>query len=74
MPGAVLDTSGERCPVPLLRAKQALRRLDAGVPLTVIATDPDAPIDFGAWAAAERLELVERDLDERIELVVTRPA
>ncbi|WP_320672075.1 sulfurtransferase TusA family protein [Patulibacter defluvii] len=72
--GTVLDTSGERCPIPLLRAKQALRGLAPGESLTVIATDPEASVDFGAWAAVERLELHEREHDGRIELVVSRAA
>ncbi|TVR96827.1 MAG: sulfurtransferase TusA family protein [Rhodospirillales bacterium] len=46
MADATLDASGLQCPLPVLRANRALRPLDAGDQLTVIATDPSAPEDF----------------------------
>lgn len=43
-----IDTCGTRCPIPLLRAKQALKQLTAGDYLRVLATDPSAKADFDA--------------------------
>ena len=43
-----IDTSGTRCPIPLLRAKQALRQLQAGECIRVLTTDPSAKVDFEA--------------------------
>lgn len=43
-----LDTKGTRCPIPLLRAKQALKKMTAGQTLLVLATDPAAKDDFDA--------------------------
>lgn len=43
-----IDTSGTRCPLPLLRAKQALKTLKVGEVLEVLATDPSAKADFDA--------------------------
>ena len=43
-----IDTSGTRCPIPLLRAKQALRSMEVGEILEVITTDPSAEADFAA--------------------------
>ncbi|MBT8113798.1 MAG: sulfurtransferase TusA family protein [Arenicella sp.] len=43
-----VDTSGTRCPIPLLRAKQALRKLQAGECILVLTTDPSAKADFDA--------------------------
>jgi len=43
-----IDTSGTRCPIPLLRAKIALKELKAGDLLKVIATDPSTKSDFDA--------------------------
>ena len=43
-----IDTSGTRCPIPLLRAKQALKKMDVNQILEVIATDPSAKPDFDA--------------------------
>ena len=69
---ARLDTSGLECPVPLLMAKRRLRTLGAGDTLVVVATDPDAPVDFGAWAAVEGHGLSRRDRGDRIELTVVK--
>ncbi len=42
----ILDTSGLHCPLPVLKAKKAIKSLKAGDILTVIATDPASRIDF----------------------------
>ena len=42
----VLDTSGLRCPLPVLKAKKALKLLSAGEKLKIIATDPGAIKDL----------------------------
>jgi tRNA 2-thiouridine synthesizing protein A len=47
----VLDLRGLRCPLVLVRARQALAGLAAGEELVVLATDPEAPIDLAALAA-----------------------
>lgn len=45
-----IDTSGLRCPLPLLKAKQALRDLPVGALLRVLATDSGSVRDFQAYA------------------------
>ena len=45
-----LDTRGLRCPLPLLKAKQALRDMAAGETLKVLATDAGSVRDFQAYA------------------------
>jgi tRNA 2-thiouridine synthesizing protein A len=47
---ADLDARYLSCPMPLLKAKQALQRLQAGQRLRVLATDPGSVRDFQAWA------------------------
>lgn len=46
-----LDASGLTCPLPLLKAKQALNRLAGGQVLEVVCTDPGSVRDFVAFAA-----------------------
>ena len=46
-----LDARGLLCPLPALKARAALAELAPGDTLTVLATDPEAPIDVGALAA-----------------------
>ncbi len=48
----VLDTSGLKCPLPVLKAKKALKTMAAGDQLTVIATDPGAMKDFHHFCEA----------------------
>ena len=55
----VLDATGLRCPLPVLRARKALRALPAGARLRVLATDPGAVRDFRAFCEATGHELVE---------------
>lgn len=45
-----LDAKGLDCPLPLLKAKQALNRLDSGQILYVEATDQGSVRDFDAFA------------------------
>ncbi len=44
-----LDVTGLNCPMPILRTKRELVRLDVGQVLRVAATDPHAVIDFLAF-------------------------
>ncbi len=55
----VLDTKGLNCPLPVLKAKRALKDIAAGGMLTVLATDPSAVQDFEAFCRATGDELVE---------------
>lgn len=45
-PDQRLDVSGSLCPVPVVRARQALKSMDVGEVLEVIATDPLAELDL----------------------------
>jgi tRNA 2-thiouridine synthesizing protein A len=45
----ILDATGLRCPLPVLRARKALRSVAPGGTLTVRTTDPAAPADFEAF-------------------------
>ena len=47
---AVVDATGLRCPLPLLKAKQGLRELQPDDVLRVIATDSGSVRDFYSFA------------------------
>ncbi len=55
-----LDTRGYRCPMPVLKAEAALRRMEPGDILTVIADDPIAAIDIPHYCqnAGHAVEIV----------------
>ncbi|GHB17967.1 sulfurtransferase TusA family protein [Salinicola rhizosphaerae] len=59
-PDLRLDTTGLRCPLPLLKAKQALASMAAGELLEVVATDAGSWRDFESFVAHSRHTLVER--------------
>jgi len=59
-----IDTCGTRCPIPLLRAKKALKTLSAGDYLHVLATDPSAKPDFDAMLKHLPHELVFYAIEE----------
>lgn len=47
-----LDATGLKCPLPVLRARKAIKALDPGSELLVLATDPAAVEDFRAFCEA----------------------
>ncbi|MDX1452232.1 MAG: sulfurtransferase TusA family protein [Oleiphilaceae bacterium] len=55
----LLDVSGEACPMPLLKAKMALNKIDPGKVLKVIATDAGSVRDFSAF-----IKLTPHELEE----------
>ena len=59
MADQVLDTKGLNCPLPILKAKKALKDLPKDALLEVIATDPGAVADFEAFCRTTGNELVE---------------
>jgi TusA-related sulfurtransferase len=58
-----LDASGLNCPLPLLKAKMELNKLQSGAVLKVIATDAGSQRDFRSFAklAGHTLLLEEDD-------------
>ncbi len=51
MSDTLLDVQGLNCPLPVLKANKALRGLEPGARLTVLATDRAALKDFPAFCA-----------------------
>ena len=45
-PDATLDAKGLKCPLPVLKARKAMKEMKPGAVLRVYATDPGAVKDF----------------------------
>ncbi|MFC6672390.1 sulfurtransferase TusA family protein [Marinobacterium aestuariivivens] len=60
----VLDASGLSCPLPLLKAKQALSRMAAGEVLQVIATDAGSVRDFRVYTDQSDHQLLQSFSDD----------
>jgi len=58
MTTTVLDAKGLRCPLPVLRARKAMKPLAAGDILEVHATDPSSVRDFQAFCETTGAELL----------------
>lgn len=54
-----LDLSDLVCPMPLLKAKQALNRISSGQRIKVLATDPGSERDFQVFAEQSGNKLLE---------------
>ena len=59
----VLDAKGLNCPLPILKAKKALKDLPAGATLRVLATDPGSVADFQAFCRTTGNDLLESKQD-----------
>ncbi len=55
----VLDAKGLSCPLPVLRARKAMKEVPPGGELEVLATDPGSVEDFKSFCQATGYELVE---------------
>lgn len=60
-PDKVLDTRGLPCPLPLLKAKQALSQLLPGQLLEVMATDAGSWRDFASFVEQSAHEMPARE-------------
>ena len=60
MADQVLDAKGLNCPLPILKAKKALKSLESGNTLEILSTDPGSVADFAAFCRTTGNELVEQ--------------
>ena len=71
---SVLDTTGLKCPLPVLKARKAMKGLKSGEVLTIIATDPAARQDFQSFCTTtgdQLLSVVDRD-DITMEITIQK--
>lgn len=58
-----VDASGLACPMPVVKARQAINGLDSGQLLEVISTDRGSCTDIPAWAKGTGNTLVEQRVE-----------
>jgi tRNA 2-thiouridine synthesizing protein A len=54
-----LDLKGLACPLPIVRTAKAMKDLESGALVEVLATDPGSLKDFPAWCRTTGNDLVE---------------
>jgi tRNA 2-thiouridine synthesizing protein A len=66
MAGQLIDAKGLNCPLPILKAKKALKDVPVGETLEVHATDPGSVADFEAFCRATGNELLESTQNDNV--------
>lgn len=56
----IVDTKGMKCPLPVLKARKALKALAPGASMQVLATDPGAVDDFKHFCKTTGARLIEQ--------------
>ena len=68
-----LDLKGLSCPLPIVKTAKAIKELQSGDLVEVLATDPGSVPDFTAWARSTGNELVEHtNLDGVFRFVIRK--
>lgn len=67
-----VDARGLSCPMPIVKAAQAIKTIASGDLLEVLATDPGSVKDFAAWSKTTGNQLVEQTADAGIYRFVLR--
>ena len=66
MADQILDAKGLNCPLPILKAKKALKNVPIGGTLQVLATDPGAVKDFEAFCRTTGNDLLESKSENKL--------
>jgi TusA-related sulfurtransferase len=67
-----LDCLGLFCPMPVLKTREAMRRLAVGQVLEMTSDDPASEADMTSWAARTGHELLEMGRDGAVYRFVLR--
>ena len=57
-----LDAKGLNCPLPILKTKVLLNKMNADEVLLVEATDPHSQVDFEAYCARTKHEIIKFEI------------
>jgi len=68
MADETLNAEGLNCPLPIIKAKKALKGMDAGKVLEVRSTDPGSVADFAAFCSQTGNELMSSNTEGNIYL------
>ena len=67
-----VDARGLSCPMPIVKTAQAIKTVEPGQILEVLATDPGSTKDFAAWCKSTGNELVDQSSDGSVYHFVIR--
>jgi tRNA 2-thiouridine synthesizing protein A len=72
MADQVLDAKGLNCPLPILKAKKALKDVPPGGTLEIQSTDPGSVADFEAFCRTTGNELLESKTEDGVYVFVVK--
>ena len=61
---ALLDCTGMLCPMPIVKTSKAMKELESGKVLKMIATDAGSPPDIEAWSRQTGNELLRSTVED----------
>jgi tRNA 2-thiouridine synthesizing protein A len=61
-----LDCLGKLCPIPVIEVSKAVRRMESGQTLLMLADDPGSDPDMHAWCDETGHELLRMERDGRV--------
>lgn len=67
-----LDVRGQMCPMPIVRAAQAMRAMSPGAVLKILATDRGSVADVPAWAGDGGHELLSATEEDGVFVYLVR--
>jgi tRNA 2-thiouridine synthesizing protein A len=70
----VLDCTGMQCPLPVIKTAQAIKTLEPGQVLELLATDPGVEPDMKAWSTRTGNELLKIEKTDHVFHVFLRRA
>lgn len=65
-PTRTLDTSGTFCPIPIIETSKAIKEMEPGQVLLVLATDPGIVSDMPIWCKGTGHEHLGTDRQEKV--------
>jgi tRNA 2-thiouridine synthesizing protein A len=68
----VLDCTGMACPLPVVKTAQAVKKMELGQLLELLATDPGVEPDMKAWSRRTGNELISIDKRDGVFHVLIR--
>lgn len=71
-PDVVLDCTGMQCPLPVIKTAKAMKSLEPGQLMELLATDPGVRPDMTAWTERTGNELVQIDQEGNVFHVLIR--
>ncbi len=61
-----LDCKGMLCPLPIVKVAKAIKEMEVGQTLLLLATDPGSQPDMAAWSKRTKNPVVHQDKDGKL--------